>query len=159
MRYGDFPAHDALWQMAERTKDDVVARIALVPRTLEARGLDASPGVRRRLLAAGDAAGAAIVDVILADEIGHVAIGNRWFAWLCERDRLATRRRRTRASPRSTPRRARERRSTSRRAAPPASRPPRSTRSRNASVDRRGHARRTSRASRATAAGQARTLN
>ncbi len=86
--YGDFPAHDALWQMAERTKHDVVARIALVPRTLEARGLDASPAVRSKLLAAGDAAGAAIVDVILRDEIGHVAVGNRWFAWLCERDGL-----------------------------------------------------------------------
>ena len=81
--YGDFPAHDGLWQMAERTRGDVLARLALVPRTLEARGLDASPQVRARLVGAGDAAGAEIVDVILRDEIGHVAIGNRWFHWLC----------------------------------------------------------------------------
>jgi uncharacterized ferritin-like protein (DUF455 family) len=81
--YGDFPAHDGLWQMAERTRDDVLARMALVPRTLEARGLDASPQVRARLVAVGDHAAAAIVDVILRDEIGHVAIGNRWFHALC----------------------------------------------------------------------------
>ncbi len=81
--YGDFPAHDALWQMAERTRDDVLARMALVPRTLEARGLDASPAVRHRLASSGDRAGALIVDRILADEIGHVAIGNRWYRWLC----------------------------------------------------------------------------
>jgi uncharacterized ferritin-like protein (DUF455 family) len=86
--YGDFPAHDALWEMAERTAGDVVARLALVPRTLEARGLDASPAVRHKLASAGDRAGAAIVDIILADEIGHVAIGNRWFAFACERDGL-----------------------------------------------------------------------
>ena len=81
--YGDFPAHRALWDMAERTRGDVLARVALVPRTLEARGLDASPAVRRKLHAAGDHAAAAIVDTILADEIGHVAVGNRWYAWLC----------------------------------------------------------------------------
>ncbi|HEX7439194.1 MAG TPA: ferritin-like domain-containing protein [Caldimonas sp.] len=83
--YGDFPAHNALWEMAEKTRGDVLARIALVPRTLEARGLDASPAVKAKLLSAGDAAGAAIIDVILRDEIGHVAIGNRWFRWLCNR--------------------------------------------------------------------------
>ena len=91
--YGDFPAHNALWEMAERTRDDVLARMALVPRTLEARGLDASPAVRHKLASAGDRAGAAIIDRILRDEIGHVAIGNRWFGWLCERagaDPLAT---------------------------------------------------------------------
>ena len=87
-RYGDFPAHNALWEMAERTRDDVVARVALVPRTLEARGLDASPAVRHKLASAGDAAGARIIDLILQDEIGHVAVGNRWYAWLCERDGL-----------------------------------------------------------------------
>jgi uncharacterized ferritin-like protein (DUF455 family) len=81
--YGDFPAHDGLWQMAERTADDVLARMALVPRTLEARGLDASPQVRSKLVAVGDRTGAAIVDVILRDEIGHVATGNRWFHALC----------------------------------------------------------------------------
>jgi uncharacterized ferritin-like protein (DUF455 family) len=81
--YGDHPAHDGLWQMAWRTRGDVLARMALVPRTLEARGLDASPPVRRRLAGAGDHAAAAIVDLILRDEIGHVAIGNRWFHHLC----------------------------------------------------------------------------
>jgi uncharacterized ferritin-like protein (DUF455 family) len=82
-RYGDFPAHNGLWEMAERTSDDVLARMALVPRTLEARGLDASPAVRAKLAQAGDQQAAAILDIILRDEIGHVAIGNRWFAWLC----------------------------------------------------------------------------
>ena len=91
--YGDFPAHNALWEMAERTKDDVLARVALVPRTLEARGLDASPAVRTRLLSVGDKAGAAIIAIILEDEIGHVGVGNRWYAWLCEQrglDPIAT---------------------------------------------------------------------
>jgi len=82
--YGDFPAHDGLWQMAERTGGDVLARMALVPRTLEARGLDASPQVRSKLVAVGDLAAAAIIDVILRDEIGHVAIGNRWYRVLCQ---------------------------------------------------------------------------
>jgi uncharacterized ferritin-like protein (DUF455 family) len=84
--YGDFPAHDGLWEMAEKTCGSVLARIALVPRTLEARGLDASPPIRAKLAQAGDHASAAILDVILRDEIGHVQIGNRWFRWLCERD-------------------------------------------------------------------------
>ncbi len=81
--YGDFPAHDALWEMAHRTRDDVLARMALVPRTLEARGLDATPAMRAKLAQAGDIRAAEILDVILHDEIGHVAIGNRWFRWLC----------------------------------------------------------------------------
>ena len=82
--YGDFPAHDGLWDMCARTRDDVLARMALVPRTLEARGLDASPPIRARLLQAGDEASAAILDVILRDEIGHVRIVNHWFRYLCE---------------------------------------------------------------------------
>ena len=81
--YGDFDAHDGLWQMAERTRHDVLARMALVPRTLEARGLDASPAVKAKLLAAGDVRGGEILDIILRDEIGHVAVGNRWYRWLC----------------------------------------------------------------------------
>ena len=81
--YGAFPAHDGLWEMARRTSDDVLARMALVPRTLEARGLDASPAVRAKFVAAGDAASARIIDVILGDEIGHVGIGSRWFRYLC----------------------------------------------------------------------------
>jgi len=81
--YGDCDAHDGLWQMAQATADDVLARMALVPRTLEARGLDASPAVKAKLASAGDAESAAALDIILRDEIGHVAIGNRWFHHLC----------------------------------------------------------------------------
>lgn len=86
--YGDFPAHDGLWDMAERTKGDVLARLALVPRTLEARGLDATPAVRNRLVSVGDMAAAKILDLILRDEIGHVAIGNRWYNYLCDLHQL-----------------------------------------------------------------------
>ena len=82
--YGDFPAHNSLWEMAAKTQGDILARIALVPRTMEARGLDASPPVRAKLAQAGDMAAAAILDIILHDEIGHVGIGNRWYGWLCE---------------------------------------------------------------------------
>jgi uncharacterized ferritin-like protein (DUF455 family) len=91
--YGDFDAHDGLWQMAERTGHDLLARLALVPRTLEARGLDASPAVKAKLLAAGDRRGGEILDLILRDEIGHVAVGNHWYRWLCAQrglDPLAT---------------------------------------------------------------------
>ncbi len=82
-QYGDFPAHTGLWDMAQRTQGDLLARLALVPRTLEARGLDASPPVRDKLLSAGDQPGAQILSIILQDEIGHVATGNRWYKWLC----------------------------------------------------------------------------
>jgi uncharacterized ferritin-like protein (DUF455 family) len=82
--YGDFVAHNSLWEMAEKTTGDVLARMALVPRTLEARGLDATPGVRSKLAQAGDRAAAEILDIILRDEIGHVDIGNRWYHWCCE---------------------------------------------------------------------------
>jgi uncharacterized ferritin-like protein (DUF455 family) len=81
--YGDFSAHNSLWEMAEKTRENVLARMALVPRTLEARGLDATPAVRAKLAQVGDDKAAAILDIILRDEVGHVAIGNRWFAWLC----------------------------------------------------------------------------
>ena len=86
--YGDFDAHDGLWAMVERTASDVIARMALVPRTLEARGLDATPPMQARLRAAGDLRAVEILDVILRDEVGHVAIGNRWYRWLCQRDGL-----------------------------------------------------------------------
>jgi uncharacterized ferritin-like protein (DUF455 family) len=82
-RYGDFSAHNGLWDAAEKTKKDVLARMALVPRTLEARGLDASPAVKKKLEQVGDRKGADILEIILRDEIGHVAIGNRWYAYLC----------------------------------------------------------------------------
>jgi uncharacterized ferritin-like protein (DUF455 family) len=91
--YGDYDAHNALWDMAERTRHDLLARIALVPRTLEARGLDASPAVKRKLVGAGDRRAGEILDVILRDEIGHVAAGNRWYRFVCEQrglDPLAT---------------------------------------------------------------------
>jgi len=91
--YGDFPAHNGLWEMAEKTRLDALARLALVPRTLEARGLDASPPMRKRLAAAGDDKAAAILDTILRDEIGHVAVGNHWYRYLCQqqgRDPIAT---------------------------------------------------------------------
>ena len=83
--YGDFDAHDGLWTMTARTAHDIVARMALVPRTLEARGLDATPPLQAKLAKAGDARAVAILDVILRDEIGHVAIGNRWYRFVCER--------------------------------------------------------------------------
>lgn len=86
--YGDFDAHDGLWEMVLKTSHDVLARMALVPRTLEARGLDATPPMQEKLRKAGDERAVAILDVILRDEVGHVAIGNRWFRWLCERDGL-----------------------------------------------------------------------
>jgi uncharacterized ferritin-like protein (DUF455 family) len=84
--YGDFDAHDGLWAMAEKTTGDATARMALVPRTLEARGLDATPPMRARFARAGDARAAEILDLILGDEVGHVAVGNRWYRWLCARD-------------------------------------------------------------------------
>ena len=82
--YGHFPAHNSLWEMAERTRADIVARIGLVPRTMEARGLDASPGVKNKLISAGDHAAGRIMDIILEEEIGHVAAGNRWYRYVCE---------------------------------------------------------------------------
>ncbi len=90
-RYGDFPAHDGLWEMCEKTKHDIVARMALVPRTLEARGLDATPLIQARLRKVGTADAlqfCALLDIIVRDEIGHVAIGNHWYRWLCARDGL-----------------------------------------------------------------------
>jgi uncharacterized ferritin-like protein (DUF455 family) len=83
--YGDFDAHDGLWEMAVRTCDDVLARIALVPRVAEARGLDVTPLIQRKLAAAGDLEAVAILQRILDDEVGHVALGNRWYRHLCER--------------------------------------------------------------------------
>lgn len=85
--YGDFPAHDNLWAMCEKTKGDVTARMALVPRTLEARGLDASPLIQDKLRKVATPAALRAVDIleiILTDEVGHVATGNRWYRWLCE---------------------------------------------------------------------------
>lgn len=87
--YGDFTAHNGLWEMARDTAHDVLVRMALVPRVLEARGLDVTPGMMARLRAAGDDETVALLEIILRDEIGHVAIGTRWFRWLCEQRGLA----------------------------------------------------------------------
>mgnify|MGYP000046430383 CR=1 FL=1 len=81
--YGDFPAHAGLWEVAEKTRDDVLARMALVPRLLEARGLDATPPIQKRLIEHGDLESAKILDIILRDEIGHVGLGDYWFRHLC----------------------------------------------------------------------------
>jgi uncharacterized ferritin-like protein (DUF455 family) len=84
--YGDLPAHDGLWEMAENTADSCLVRMALVPRVLEARGLDVTPGMMQRLQSAGDLESVDILQVILEEEVGHVAIGSRWFAWCCEQE-------------------------------------------------------------------------
>ena len=82
--YGDFDAHNGLWDMACQTADSCLARMALVPRVLEARGLDVTPGMIARFRAAGDTASVAVLEVILEEEVPHVAAGSRWFAWCCE---------------------------------------------------------------------------
>ena len=89
--YGDFDAHDGLWEMCEKTRHDITARMALVPRTLEARGLDATPLIQARLRKVATPQALAVcdkLDIILRDEIGHVDIGNRWYRWLCEQQGL-----------------------------------------------------------------------
>ncbi len=82
--YGDFDAHNGLWDMALKTSHDLLERLALVPRVMEARGLDVTPGMIARLEQSGDQKGADILRIILRDEIGHVAAGTRWFNYLCE---------------------------------------------------------------------------
>jgi uncharacterized ferritin-like protein (DUF455 family) len=86
--YGDFDAHNGLWEMAEKTAHSGLARMALVPRVLEARGLDVTPGMIVKLRALGDDATAEILEVILREEVAHVAAGSRWFRWFCEREGL-----------------------------------------------------------------------
>jgi uncharacterized ferritin-like protein (DUF455 family) len=86
-RYGDFEAHDGMWHMCQKTADDVLARMALVPRTLEARGLDATPLIQTKLRKAASPAAlraVELLDIILHEEVGHVAIGNHWYRWLSE---------------------------------------------------------------------------
>jgi uncharacterized ferritin-like protein (DUF455 family) len=87
--YGDLPAHDGLWQAAETTSHDLLARLAIVPLVLEARGLDVTPAMIARLDRLVDGESAAVLQRIYDDEIGHVAIGMRWFGFLCARDDLA----------------------------------------------------------------------
>jgi uncharacterized ferritin-like protein (DUF455 family) len=86
--YGDFPAHNGLWEMAEKTADSCLVRMALVPRVLEARGLDVTPGMIERLEVAGDEETVAVLRVILAEEVRHVAIGTHWFRYCCEQAAL-----------------------------------------------------------------------
>lgn len=91
--YGDFDAHAGLWEMAQKTTHDPMHRMALVPRVLEARGLDATPAIAHKLQQIGDTRAVGILDIIARDEIGHVAVGSRWFAYLCAqrgRDPAAT---------------------------------------------------------------------
>ena len=83
--YGDLPAHDGLWQAAAATAHDLLARLAVVPLVLEARGLDVTPAMIARLDRFGDDASAAVLRRIYSDEIGHVATGMRWFSFLCAR--------------------------------------------------------------------------
>jgi uncharacterized ferritin-like protein (DUF455 family) len=83
--YGDMNAHDGLWQAAEETADDLLARLAIVPLVLEARGLDVTPAMAGKLRAAGDDRSADMLQVIHDEEITHVAAGARWFRYLCER--------------------------------------------------------------------------
>jgi len=84
--YGDFDAHNGLWEMAVKTADSCRARMALVPRVLEARGLDVTPGMIARLRSVGDDATADILEVILREEVPHVAAGTRWFRFCCGRE-------------------------------------------------------------------------
>ena len=86
--YGDFPAHNGLWEMALRTDFDPLVRMALVPRVLEARGLDVTPGIMAKLGEVGDLAAVDILKIIHRDEIGHVETGSRWFGYLCEQRKL-----------------------------------------------------------------------
>lgn len=86
--YGSYTAHNGLWDMAEKTKADLLARLALVPRTLEARGLDVTPGIQKRLAQVGDDKSVAILDIILIEEVGHVEIGNRWYLAACAAQQL-----------------------------------------------------------------------
>lgn len=86
--YGDFPAHNGLWEAACSTADSCLARMALVPRVLEARGLDVTPAMMDRLAGAGDAETIAILRIILSEEVAHVLIGTRWFRYCCAQQRL-----------------------------------------------------------------------
>ena len=84
--YGDFDAHNGLWEMAVKTSGSCLERMALVPRVLEARGLDVTPGMIARLREVGDARTVDILEVILCEEVAHVAAGSRWLAWCCDRE-------------------------------------------------------------------------
>lgn len=85
--YGDLPAHDGLWQAAHDTRNDLTARLAVVPLILEARGLDVTPSLQAKMRKTGDHETAAVLDIIYHDEKKHVAIGAKWFRFLCHRQK------------------------------------------------------------------------
>lgn len=82
--YGDFSAHNHLWDMAYKTAFDPLLRMALVPRVLEARGLDVTPGMRKKIAQKGDDETCAVLDIIYREEVGHVSAGNYWYQYLCK---------------------------------------------------------------------------
>ena len=84
-KYGDIPSHDGLWSMAVKTEHDLVARLSLVPRYLEARGLDVTPAMLVKLYAQKDMASAAVLEVILEDEVTHVEYGTKWLDFVCDK--------------------------------------------------------------------------
>ena len=85
--YGDMPAHDGLWQAAHSTRNDLTARLAVVPLILEARGLDVTPSLQEKMRETGDIESADVLKVIYDDEKGHVAVGAKWFRFLCAREK------------------------------------------------------------------------
>ena len=86
--YGDFPAHNGLWELAQKTAHDPLVRMAMVPRVMEARGLDVTPGIMQKFQGIGDKESVAVLEIILRDEVGHVEAGSRWFHHLCEQREL-----------------------------------------------------------------------
>ncbi|CAG0911804.1 unnamed protein product, partial [Cyprideis torosa] len=86
--YGDLPAHDGLWEAAQRTGHDLIARLAIIPLVLEARGLDVTPSLIRQIEETGDEKTAQVFSVIYEDEKGHVAVGAKWFRYLCHKQGL-----------------------------------------------------------------------
>jgi len=84
-RYGALGAHQGMWRAAEDTAHDLLARLAVVPMMLEARGLDVTPGMIDIFRAAGEDQSVAALEVIYAEEVAHVAYGSKWFNWLCGR--------------------------------------------------------------------------
>ena len=86
--YGAFDAHNGLWDMVCKTRHDVLHRMALVPRVMEARGLDVTPGLMKKFKDSGDSRAVDILQIIYQEEIGHVAIGNRWYKFCCAQREL-----------------------------------------------------------------------
>ncbi len=87
-QYGDFPVHAGLWTMCVDTEHDVLIRMALVPRVMEARGLDVTPKIQQKLTSIGDVKSVEMLNIIYRDEIGHVAIGSHWFKYCCQQRKL-----------------------------------------------------------------------